>query len=109
MKTLKYILGILAVAAGLSSCVGDLDVTPIDPAMNTADKALTDADDYFGLLAQCYTGFATSGSYGPNGANNISGVDGGFSQYYRGRRIQVQLCEGMGRQRIRICRSYCCR
>lgn len=85
MKTLKYILGILAVAAGLSSCVGDLDVTPIDPAMNTADKALTDADDYFGLLAQCYTGFATSGSYGPNGANNISGVDGGFSQYYRGR------------------------
>lgn len=85
MKTLKYILGVLVLAVGMSSCVGDLDVTPIDPALNTADKALQTEDDYFALLAQCYTGFAVSGSYGPNGANNISGVDGGFSQYYRGR------------------------
>ena len=52
----KIILSISAVilAFGLSSCVGDLDVTPIDPAMNTADKALTSADDYFSLMAQCY-------------------------------------------------------
>lgn len=85
MKTLKYIFGTLILAAGLSSCIGDLDVTPIDPSKNTADKALTKAEDYYSLLAQCYTGFAVSGSYGPNGANNISGVDGGFSQYYRGR------------------------
>ena len=85
MKTLKYILGVLVLAIGMSSCVGDLDVTPLDPALNTADKALQTEDDYFALLAQCYTGFAVSGSYGPNGANNISGVDGGFSQYFRGR------------------------
>lgn len=85
MKTLKYIFGTLVLAVGMSSCVGDLNVTPLDPALNTADKALQTADDYFALLAQCYTGFATSGSYGPNGANNISGVDGGFSQYFRGR------------------------
>ena len=77
MKTLKYILGVLVLAIGMSSCVGDLDVTPLDPALNTADKALQTEDDYFALLAQCYTGFAVSGSYGPNGANNISGVDGG--------------------------------
>lgn len=83
----KIILSISAVilAFGLSSCVGDLDVTPIDPAMNTADKALTSADDYFSLMAQCYAGFSHSGSYGPNGNNNISGIDGGFSQYFRGR------------------------
>ena len=85
MKTLKYILGALVLAAGMSSCVGDLDVTPIDPALNTADKALQTEQDYFNLLAQCYTGFATSGFKGPNGDNAISGVDGGFSQYYRGR------------------------
>lgn len=85
MKTLKYIFAGLVLAAGLSSCIGDLDVIPIDPSKNTADKALKTADDYYSLLAQCYTGFAVSGSYGPNGDNNISGVDGGFSQYYRGR------------------------
>lgn len=85
MKTLKYIICAVVLALGLNSCVGDLDVTPIDPSMNTADKALQTESDYFALLAQCYTGFATSGSYGPNGANNISGIDGGFSQYFRGR------------------------
>ena len=85
MKTLKYILGVLVLAVGMSSCVGDLNVTPLDPALNTADKALQTEDDYFALLAQCYTGFATSGFKGPNGDNAISGVDGGFSQYYRGR------------------------
>lgn len=85
MKAIKYILGAFVVALGLSSCVGDLDVTPIDPALNTADKALTSEDDYFSLLAQCYAGFATSGAQGPDGSCNISGIDGGFSQYYRGR------------------------
>ena len=85
MKKMKYILGALVLAIGMSSCVGDLNVTPLDPALNTADKALQTENDYFALLAQCYTGFAVSGSYGPNGANNISGVDGGFSQYFRGR------------------------
>ena len=85
MKRMKYIIGALVAAIGMSSCVGDLNVTPLDPALNTADKALATENDYFALLAQCYTGFAVSGSYGPNGANNISGVDGGFSQYFRGR------------------------
>ena len=85
MKTLKYIISAFVLAVGLSACVGDLNVTPIDPSMNTADKALQTEADYFSLLAQCYAGFANSGSYGPNGANNISGIDGGFSQYFRGR------------------------
>lgn len=85
MKTLKYIIGAFVFAAGLTACVGDLDVTPIDPSMNTADKALTTEDDFISFLAQCYAGFTHSGSYGPNGDNNIKNVDGGFSQYYRGR------------------------
>lgn len=85
MKTLKYIVGAFVLAVGLSACVGDLNVTPIDPQMNTADKALQTEADYFSLLTQCYAGFSHSGSYGPNGNNNISGIDGGFSQYFRGR------------------------
>lgn len=85
MKTLKYIIGAFVLAVGLNACVGDLNVTPIDPQMNTADKALQTEGDYFALLAQCYAGFSHSGSYGPNGNNNISGIDGGFSQYFRGR------------------------
>lgn len=86
MKSLKYILGTFAAVAvmGFSSCTGDLDVTPIDPNMNTSDKALTSASDYLSFLAQLYTGFATSGSYGPDGDCNISGIDGGMSQYMRG-------------------------
>lgn len=86
MKLYRKYLGIAALLTGLlaTSCVGDLDVTPIDPSTNTADKALNSADDYRAFLAQCYCGFATSGSYGPNGNNNISGLDGGQSQYFRG-------------------------
>ncbi len=85
MKTLKYIIGAVVVALGLNACVGDLNVTPIDPSLNTANAALKTSEDYFELLAQCYAGFSHSGSYGPNGNNNISGIDGGFSQYFRGR------------------------
>ena len=84
MKKIKYILGTIALAASLTACVGDLNVTPIDPNANTADKALTDQDSYKSFLAGLYTGFATSGFYGANGAASISGLDGGASQYIRG-------------------------
>ena len=84
MKKIKYILGTIALAASLTACVGDLNVTPIDPNANTADKALTDKGSYESFLAGIYTGFATSGFYGANGAASISGLDGGASQYIRG-------------------------
>ncbi|MCR4825069.1 MAG: RagB/SusD family nutrient uptake outer membrane protein [Bacteroidales bacterium] len=84
MKTIKYILGTIVLAATLSACVKDLNVTPIDPNANTADKALTDQAGYESFLAGIYTGFATSGFYGANGSASISGLDGGASQYIRG-------------------------
>jgi hypothetical protein len=84
MKTLKYILGVLAAAAAFSSCVGDLNVTPIDPNANTADKALVSEAAYEQFLSGVYLGFATSGYYGANGSASISGLDGGASQYIRG-------------------------
>lgn len=60
MKTIKYILASLALTASLASCVKSLDVTPIDPNKNTADKAFTKAEDYNAFLAGIYTGYATS-------------------------------------------------
>jgi len=84
MKKIKYILGTVLLAASLTACVGDLNVTPIDPNANTADKALTSREAYESFLAGLYTGFATSGFYGANGDASISGLDGGASQYIRG-------------------------
>ena len=84
MKSIKYILGVLAVSAAMTSCVGDLDVTPIDPNANTADKVLVSEEAFTQYLAGLYTGAATSGYYGANGDPSISGLDGGASQYVRG-------------------------
>ena len=75
MKTIKYILGSLAAALSLTACIGDLNVTPIDPNANTADKALASEAQFKAYLAGTYLGFATSGYYGANG---------GASQYIRG-------------------------
>ncbi len=74
----------LAVAASMSltACVGDLDVTPIDPNLSTPDKVLTDAQAYNRLLAKCYSGLSVSGSEGNN--SDINGIDAGFGQYFRG-------------------------
>ena len=90
MKSFKYILASLIVVASLASCVNDLNVTPIDPNMNTADKAFNSAADFDAFLAGIYTGYATSGYKGRDDDPSISGLDGGMSQYIRG---LFHLCE----------------
>lgn len=89
---MKYLFSTLAVSAVLSltSCVQDLDVTPIDPNKNTAEMALTSEADFKAFLAGIYTGYATSGYKGPNDDPSIKGLDGGMSQYIRG---LFHLCE----------------
>ena len=84
MKKIKYILSVLVLGATVSSCVWDLNVTPIDPNANTADKALVSEAAFEQFLSGVYLGFATSGYYGANGSASISGLDGGASQYIRG-------------------------
>lgn len=45
MKTRKYIYTTLATCLFVfSSCLNDLDVLPLDPTVETADKAYTDAE-----------------------------------------------------------------
>ncbi len=85
MKRYKVLLMTFAAALtlGASSCVNDLNVTPIDPNIQLPAEVLGSQDAYQQLLAKCYQGLACSSSYGPNGDPDISGVDGGFGQYMR--------------------------
>ncbi len=84
MNTNKSKIFLSAVLAGLMfSCIGDLDVTPIDPNQVTAATVFNDPAAYKQALAKVYAGFAISGQQGPAGQPDISGVDEGFSCYSR--------------------------
>lgn len=61
---------------GFTSCVNDLDVTPIDPNLDTE----LDAD---GLFNKCYANFALAGNGGANGDCDIDGLDGGTTGLVR--------------------------
>lgn len=79
MKT--YIKNILPGAAlmlslGLSSCVGDLNVEPVDPNYSTTT-------DVTGLYLKCYANMAVAGTEGANGNCDIDGLDGGTTGFVR--------------------------
>lgn len=83
---IKRFLNTIAVAAALiggTSCVGDLNVTPIDPNIVLPEEVLNTEDAFNALLAKCYQGLACSASDGPDSSPDISGVDGGYGQYLR--------------------------
>jgi starch-binding outer membrane protein, SusD/RagB family len=67
----------------MMSCVSDLDVTPIDPNLATADKVYTDTESYKAGLAKLYAAFALTGQQGPAGQGDVAGVDEGFSDFIR--------------------------
>ncbi|WP_300726463.1 RagB/SusD family nutrient uptake outer membrane protein [uncultured Bacteroides sp.] len=78
----RYIKSILPVATlclatlGTTSCVGDLDVTPIDPStVMTADAV--------GLFNKCYANLAMPGNGGANGDCDIDRLDGGTTGFVR--------------------------
>ncbi|MBL7841003.1 MAG: RagB/SusD family nutrient uptake outer membrane protein [Cyclobacteriaceae bacterium] len=84
MKRYSYTLGVIVgVVSLLTACVGDLDVTPIDPNLSTADKIYKTPDDYKRGLAKLYATFALSGQQGPSGNPDIAGIDEGFGNYLR--------------------------
>ena len=77
-KSIKNILpaAALLLSMGLSSCIGDLDVTPIDPNKNT--KPNPDQ-----LFTKCYADLALAGQSGPYGDCDIDGLDGGTTGFVR--------------------------
>ena len=78
-KFFKYILGAavaIVLSMGLNSCVKDLDVEPIDPALQSDVTAEQ-------LFNKCYANLAVQGNGGSDGDCDIDGIDGGFSVLYR--------------------------
>lgn len=73
MKFKRYfIIGGLALTLGMTSCVGDLNVTPDDP--NTK-LSLSSKEEYLGVLARAYGGLVLEGG--------ITVDDGGAGTYMR--------------------------
>lgn len=78
MKTFNKIfmtLGIAAAAFGLTSCVNDLDKSPVDP--NSTTDVSKDMDRVF---ADIYLNFAT---FGANGNTPVQDFDGGMASFQR--------------------------
>lgn len=64
---------------GATSCVGDLDLKPNDPNEITQ----LDENGMSQFMMKCYSSLAVAGQGGPDGGADISGMDGGTSQYIR--------------------------
>lgn len=85
MKKIKisYLLMLVATVL-LSSCLGDLDVTPIDPNDATSNNVFKDEAAYKEALAKIYASYAISGQDGGGGGNpDIAGIDENFGNYLR--------------------------
>jgi hypothetical protein len=65
------------------SCIGDLDVKPIDPNVKISEDVYTDTESYKAGLAKLYAAFALTGQQGPAGDPDVGGVDEGFSCFIR--------------------------
>ncbi len=79
----KISLIILGLSFVATSCFKDLDTTPLDEDIQTADVVYNSPGAYRQVLAKLYAGLAVSGQEGPAGLPDISGIDEGFSTYLR--------------------------
>lgn len=84
---MKKFLYITTIVTGLmlivSSCIKNMDLKPLDPDSTTSATIFDDPESYTQFLAKCYAGLAVGGQQGGDGQPDISGIDGGFSQYLR--------------------------
>ncbi len=84
MKKIFYIVVIITGMPFIfNSCVKDLDTVPIDPDVLTSATVFDNPEAYTQFLAKCYAGLAVGGQQGGDAMPDISGIDGGFSQYLR--------------------------
>ena len=75
---LKHMLPCAAavLTLGFTSCIGDLDVDPIDPSTVMTVDAV-------GLFNKCYANLGMAGNGGANGDCDIEGLDGGTTGFVR--------------------------
>ena len=86
MKTTLYkwfALSLLAGTFSLTSCLGDLDLKPIDENIIQGSDFKNHPEYYIEQLAKVYAGLAVSGQEGPAGKPDIEGFDEGMAQYLR--------------------------
>lgn len=67
---------VLLLSLGMSSCIGDLDVTPKDPSTNMTVEVEA-------LFNKCYANMALAGNGGADGDCDIDGLDGGTTGFVR--------------------------
>lgn len=85
MKKLKYIYAVvLMISTMLTGCLDDLNVSPIDPDVDTPNNVFDNEEAYKEALAKLYASYALSGQLGNGGGDaDISGIDEGFGNYIR--------------------------
>ena len=93
MKRINTILTAIAVSVAAmfsTSCVQDLNVTPIDPNIQTPDQVLNSIEAYQQLLAKCYGGLSVSikSLHGLSWTTSDVFVTAMFSRIY----YQIGLC-----------------
>ncbi|TCO07200.1 RagB/SusD family nutrient uptake outer membrane protein [Natronoflexus pectinivorans] len=84
MKNFNYIAALLF--GGfilLNSCVNDLDTIPLDENVITSVTIYEDPSAYRSVLAKIYGGLSLTGQVGPDGDQDVLGIDEGTSSYLR--------------------------
>lgn len=82
MKTKILFIPFIIFSLIFSSCLGDLDVKPLDPNRETPDDAYAKEGAYLSGLMKIYSVYAMSGQDG-EGSSDITGMDGGNTQLLR--------------------------
>jgi starch-binding outer membrane protein, SusD/RagB family len=77
------IFAVILLSIGMTSCINDLNVEPIDPNLTTSKVVYTDVNSYKQGLAKLYAAYAVSGQRGPSDQPDIAGIDEGFGSYMR--------------------------
>ena len=74
----RFLIPTIAIllSLGVSSCVGDLDMDPIDPSV-------TQEFDQDKVFAKIYSSLTLTGQEGPAGKGDVAGIDEGFSAFAR--------------------------
>lgn len=79
----KWTLGLGMILVGFSSCVKDLDTIPLDKNTITSATFYNNPDSYKQVLAKIYGGLSLTGQVGPDGDQDVLGIDEGASNYVR--------------------------
>ncbi|ANQ47997.2 RagB/SusD family nutrient uptake outer membrane protein [Flammeovirga sp. MY04] len=82
-KIFKYILASFALMS-ITSCVNDLEVTPIDPNITFESQVFESEEGYYQVLGKIYAGYHVAGQKGNDNESDVSTIpDGGQSSYLR--------------------------